>query len=216
MPQTTFTPASFATIAIPATTKAQKAAIRRGLFKAANLGKARVVEEIQNAKPRPAIDTGELARSYKVLRYKDGWVLRSMAKHAVFMEFGTKPHAAPMAPLLEWAKRKMRGIRKIRRSQAKKRQQGKRQERRPGRAGASVPSAKRQEAAKRRAAQRKKQRELEDRAFAKRAWVAILKRGTEARHFHGKASQDFAKLAAKWVKFELSKPLKAAPEEKAL
>lgn len=204
MPQTVFTPATFATVGIPGVVASNEAALRMGLFMAAQEGKKLVIAEIQNAKPRPAIDTGELARSYKVIKHADGWILRSVAKHAPFMEHGTKPHVAPFDALLAWATRKVRGsARKASSSQAKKRTQSRRQNQRPKKA--STTRASQKLAAQQRAAQRAKQQKIEARELAGRAWIAIQRRGTVGRQFHAKASVHFGALAAKHVRRELGR-----------
>ncbi len=203
MPQTVFTPATFATVGIPALVAANERAIRRGLFKAAQEGKKLIINEIQTAKPRPAIDTGELARSYRVIKHQDGWILRSTAKHAVFMEHGTAPHTAPYGAILAWAKRKVRGAGKATQSQASKRSRSRRQNSRPQRAKLSSPGQRM--SAQKRSAQRKKQQKIAAAQLAGRAWIAIQRRGTKGRHFHALASQHFGALAAKHVKRELAK-----------
>jgi hypothetical protein len=204
MPQTIFTPATFATVGIPGVVLSNEKDIRRGLLKAAHEGKRLVIDEIQNAKPRPAIDTGELARSYRVIKHADGWILRSVAKHAPFMEHGTKPHTAPFAPLLAWATRKVRGSSKAKQSQAKKRTGSRRQNQRPKKATTTKGSQ--TMSAKRRAAQRAKQQQIDAMVLARRAWIAIRRRGIQGRHFHATASQKFGGLAAKHVQRELRRP----------
>jgi hypothetical protein len=175
MTRSTFTPATFATIGIPSVVKSNQVAIRRGLFKAAQAGKALVIAEIDSAKPRPAVDTGQLRRSYRVLKHVDGWILRSTAKHAPFIEHGTKPHTAPFAPLLAWATRKSR------------------------KSGASFGARQRGPSGRFKKGGRAKAVQ----ALANRAWQAIRIRGTAGRGFHAKASQGFAALASKFVDQEL-------------
>lgn len=62
-----------------------------------------------DGRPAPVVDTGQLVRSYLVERIPGGWRLENVAAHAAHMEHGTRPHWAPLAPLLAWASRKLRG-----------------------------------------------------------------------------------------------------------
>ncbi len=200
MPRTVFSPSTFARIGITQTTKATRKAIDRGLFRAAQQGKNIAIQAIRNTKPRPPIDTGELASSYVVLRQGRGWVLRNTAPHAVFMEFGTKPHTPPFAPLLAWARRKVRGSSGAKQTQAKKRH---RQRRQGLSKKATLRKPGQQISAKRRAAHQGRQQNLDAVRLARAAMNSIQRRGTVARGFHARASQKFAVLSAKLVQDEI-------------
>lgn len=86
-----------------------RAACVQALRRAAYLCQAEAVRQIGEVKPYAPIDLGELRRSYVVQATPDGAVLENIAPHAVFLEFGTRPHWAPLAPLEAWAERKLRG-----------------------------------------------------------------------------------------------------------
>lgn len=126
--------------------------------------KARVVDNIRNAEPRPAVDTGELARSEKVMLLADGASVENTAPHAAVMEHGARPFTPPMAPLLAWASRKSRGH--------------------------TRPGSKRESAA---------------RLLARRAWVAIRRRGIEGRHFHAKALEHVPQILESEVRKAIRK-----------
>jgi hypothetical protein len=207
MTTTRFTPKTFAAIAIPAVVLANQRAIKKGLRKAAEAGKILVIQAIDNAKPRPPVDTGQLRSSYQVLPHQDGWVLRSSAPHAGHMEHGTKAHTPPFAALLAWARRKVRGSGGATSSQSNQRHRQRGTSARPQRARLSSPGT--QHAAKRGAASRKRQRNIAASQLARRAWLAIRKRGIKGRHFHATASQSFGALAAKHVGIELKRAGKA-------
>lgn len=78
----------------------------RGLRRAALRLERYTVEEIDSAKPSPAVDTGELRQSVDATFVEDGAVVSVDAPHAPMMEYGTRPFRPPLAPLAEWAKRK--------------------------------------------------------------------------------------------------------------
>lgn len=202
MPRTIFSPSTFARIGISQVTKATREAIDRGLFRAAQQGKNIAIQAIRNTKPRPPIDTGELVSSYVVKKQGTGWVLRNTAPHAVFMEFGTKPHTPPFAPLLAWARRKVRGASGAKQSQAKKRH---RQRRQGVSKKATLSKPGQQMSAKRRAAIQAPQQNLDAVRLARAAMNRISRFGTKARGFHARASQRFAVLSAKLVQDEIRK-----------
>ena len=53
------------------------------------------------------VDTGMYAQSWGFEVGQDKGVIYNEAPHAAIMEFGARPHWAPIRPLLEWAKRKL-------------------------------------------------------------------------------------------------------------
>lgn len=55
----------------------------------------------------PGIDTGALVGSLKVRHGPGSALVYSDVKHSVYIEFGTRPHFPPIAPLLAWVKRKL-------------------------------------------------------------------------------------------------------------
>lgn len=55
----------------------------------------------------PIVFKGELARSIQAKSSPFKGVVGAEAKHAPFIEFGTKPHFPPIAPLERWARLKL-------------------------------------------------------------------------------------------------------------
>ena len=86
--------------------KRLEAAALRGLRSAAMRGVGIVVQEIDNTKPHPTVDTGELRNSVQHESLPDGARISVDAPHAAIMELGTRPFWPPTAPLAEWALRK--------------------------------------------------------------------------------------------------------------
>lgn len=78
----------------------------RGFQRAALRLNAYTVEEIDTAKPYPAVDTGELRSSVDATFVDDGAIVTVDAPHAGIIEYGTRPFTPPLAPLVEWVKRK--------------------------------------------------------------------------------------------------------------
>jgi hypothetical protein len=83
-----------------------EAAVLRGLRSAARRGQGFVVEEIDHAKPWPAVNTGELRASVKVADRPRGSTIYVDSPHFGVVEFGSRPHMPPVAPLVTWAARK--------------------------------------------------------------------------------------------------------------
>lgn len=81
-------------------------AIVRGLQSAGQAMVGVVVEEIDTAQPYPAVDRGEMRNSVNAENVSDGAIVTINAPHAPFLEYGTRPHRPPVAPILEWVKRK--------------------------------------------------------------------------------------------------------------
>lgn len=65
-----------------------------------------IAEEIENAKPRPAVNTGALKRSIKSENTNIGAVVSVDAPHAPYVEHGTRPHFPPIEPLKNWVRQK--------------------------------------------------------------------------------------------------------------
>ena len=63
---------------------------------------------LTSAQPYPAVNTGQLRASYRIVIQPGRMAARvgSDLQHSKFVEHGTGPHWAPIAPLLYWAKRK--------------------------------------------------------------------------------------------------------------
>lgn len=78
----------------------------RGFQRAALRLNAYTVEEIDTAQPYPAVDTGELRSSVDTTFVDDGAIVTVDAPHAGILEYGTRPFTPPLAPLVEWVKRK--------------------------------------------------------------------------------------------------------------
>lgn len=82
----------------------------QAMRRAALRGRADVVRSIQGREGgEPIVDTGELSRSVRVTKTPKGAVLEVTAKHAGYLELGTKPFRPPFGVLLQWASRKLRG-----------------------------------------------------------------------------------------------------------
>ncbi len=207
--------------------------IKLAMFTAAHRGIREVVLEIDNtpavlrrtrgksrgrALPAP-VDQGELKRSGVVERLSGGDVaIEFTAPHAAHMEFGTRPHVAPIAPLKAWAKRKgrgsgaaprpKRGRRRARRASTVPRPQtrsnsGVRSLRSGGgtRSGASSIRTSAAQARSRRRVLRKKRFDQ----LARAAQASIRKHGTEGRHFYARASQKFPLILDEELRKRLSR-----------
>lgn len=76
-----------------------KAAMVRGLESGVMRGQVIVMKE-------SPVDTGLYRSSWQTQKIADGHMqLGNSAPHAPAIEFGTRPHKPPLAPLLAWAKR---------------------------------------------------------------------------------------------------------------
>ena len=53
------------------------------------------------------VDTGHYAKSWGFKVKQNKGVLYNEAPHAAIIEYGARPHWAPIKPLLEWSKRKL-------------------------------------------------------------------------------------------------------------
>jgi len=195
-----------------------KAAIR-GVMAAAQFSKIVAVREIGFVKPRQPIDTGELRRSYRVrmvyLRESNQWAaeLINIAPHAPMMEFGTRPHAAPMAALIKWAERKLRVTQP--KKARKKQSLIKRIMRKVVKASLNAVGLKGKSRLRSKAtlkgvlgnkpsrAQRDRLREAKK--LARAAWWSIKQRGTEAREFHKEAEKSFPTIMEGAMRREINK-----------
>lgn len=81
------------------------AAVLRGLRSSAARGVGVVVEQIQIA---DAVNTGQLMQSVTYEDHPQGADVSANAPHAAFLEFGTRPHYPPIAPIFEWVMRRLR------------------------------------------------------------------------------------------------------------
>lgn len=77
-----------------------------GLRSAALRLQGMVIESIQHALPRSAVDTGGLIASVHTRSVHDGAITDVSAPHAGAIEHGTRPFWPPQAPLAAWALRK--------------------------------------------------------------------------------------------------------------
>lgn len=75
----------------------QKAAMRLVVY---------VEHSIREHQPYPIVDRGMLVQSVMLIFSPKGAIVRVDAPYAPMMEYGTRPFMPPLAPLLEWAKRK--------------------------------------------------------------------------------------------------------------
>lgn len=78
----------------------------RALRSAALRGVGFVVEEIDRAKPYPPVNFGQLRQATRYAPLPRGGQVFNDAPHFPFMEYGTRPHMPPIAPLVVWATRK--------------------------------------------------------------------------------------------------------------
>jgi hypothetical protein len=64
------------------------------------------ISEPGNDLPAPT-DTGKLRQSVRYRRTAKGGRIDVTAPHAAFLEYGTRPHKPPIAPLKRWAMRRL-------------------------------------------------------------------------------------------------------------
>lgn len=83
-----------------------EAAVVRGMQSSALRLVELVVHEIDHSTPHPAVDRGELRNSVEAVFTDKGARVVVKAPHAPWIEDGTRPHWAPLQPLLEWVMRK--------------------------------------------------------------------------------------------------------------
>lgn len=83
-----------------------RGAVVRGLRSAAHRGVGIIVQEIDNAEPHPAVNTGRLRQSARARNTADGADVEVDAPHAAVMNDGARPFKPPLWPLVEWAVRK--------------------------------------------------------------------------------------------------------------
>lgn len=85
----------------------------RGLRVAAQGLRTEVIRQMAEVKPYQPVDTGALRQGWEVVDQPDGSIVQNLVPYASHMEFGTKPHWAPIEPLRKWARRKLRGRGKV-------------------------------------------------------------------------------------------------------
>lgn len=95
----------FARLAASLDKKVEKAVIK-GLRSSALRLQGLVVEEIDSAKPYPAVDRSDLRNSHDHENTQSGAIVFMTAPHAGIIEWGTRPFRPPLQPLIEWALRK--------------------------------------------------------------------------------------------------------------
>lgn len=78
----------------------------RACYAAALRGRTIIMDTIGATAPYPPVDRGVFRASFRAERAPDGATLFSDAPHAAFIEYGCRPHWAPIGPLIEWVKRK--------------------------------------------------------------------------------------------------------------
>ena len=79
----------------------------RAFQKAGDHLEGQVVVQISTAEPHPAVDTGHMRQSVTKHNLPNGCEVTVDAPYSASMEFGTRPFTPPLAPLLEWATRKV-------------------------------------------------------------------------------------------------------------
>ena len=67
-----------------------------------------VAKAIRDTKPFKPVDTGQYAASTRTEISPTGGMVYNNAPHAAIIEYGARPHWAPLAPLYWWAYRKFR------------------------------------------------------------------------------------------------------------
>jgi hypothetical protein len=86
--------------------KEVEGAVVRGLRSSAMRGVGFVTEEIDATSPYPPNNFGQLRASTHWAPLPKGAQVYNDAPHFPFMEYGTRPHMPPIAPLVQWATRK--------------------------------------------------------------------------------------------------------------
>jgi hypothetical protein len=81
----------------------------KALPRAAYLCRTVAIEEVHATRPYVPVNLGQMVQSFFVTAQPDGARLENTAPHAAFMEFGTRPHWAPIGALERWAEQKLRG-----------------------------------------------------------------------------------------------------------
>jgi hypothetical protein len=61
---------------------------------------------IRNNSPFPLVDRGRLVQSNVLVLTPDGCIVRNDAPYAAPLEYGARPFAPPIQPLIDWAARK--------------------------------------------------------------------------------------------------------------
>ena len=67
-----------------------------------------VAKAIRDTKPFKPVDTGQYAASTRTEISPTGGMVYNNAPHAAIIEYGARPHWAPLEPLFAWAYRKFR------------------------------------------------------------------------------------------------------------
>lgn len=179
MPSTVFTTPDKFDVALHALFKeameAQAGAVERAMYRAAQMGKAEVIRQIDAVEPFPPVNTGQMKGGYDVVRIPGGATLENPLPQAVYMEFGTRPHFPPIAAMRAWAAMKLRG-------------------------SGSLPSG--FQGPKRRFGRGEKADMVE--RLARGAQAKIGREGTAPRRFHAKAAEKFPEFVAAALRHELA------------
>jgi len=77
---------------------------RKAMLSATVRSQRHTVQEVDRKKTS---DRGTYRRSWKVAKDPDGGVLHNDAPHAPYVEEDTRPHWAPLQPIIEWVLRKI-------------------------------------------------------------------------------------------------------------
>lgn len=81
----------------------------RALRRAARRGLGVVQRTIAATAPYAPVDSAQYRRGWTVSNVADGAVVFNPVPYAPVIEEGSRPHTPPIGPLLEWARRKLRG-----------------------------------------------------------------------------------------------------------
>lgn len=97
------TPGEFAEILRGVPADMQRRSVR-ALRSTAKRAVGVVVAQIEEA---GAVDTGSLKQSVRAESTREGGTVVVDAPHAAFIEYGTRPHRPPLAPIFRWVMRKL-------------------------------------------------------------------------------------------------------------
>lgn len=82
-------------------------AVERAMVDGGMMLQGRLIQkEIAASTPHQPVDQGQYKASFQLTETEGGCVVGSTAKHSVWIERGRKPGPVPLAPIVEWVKRK--------------------------------------------------------------------------------------------------------------
>ena len=159
---------------------------RKAMFSAATRGMKRSVLLTSKGDRKP-VDRGAYRRGWRVRRHPDGAVLYNPVSYAPIVEAGSRPHWAPLQPLIEWVVRKGLSGGKARSSEILVKRAG-----RMNKQGRLTKGA-----------QRSGMRLFEAVEIARRIRFKIAKKGTKGHWILKRASRRFKKYIHEEIKSEL-------------